>query len=197
LVAEDEEGRLTGDLSSRDADEAGTRRDVEHVEGRLADGRQSEAVSNLELDRVIARPIEACCREVHALARGLESSVFAEKPGRSLIAGLAGLILIPLIAILLLITVIGFPLAFITLALYVIALLLSGVFASWLAGGWLLERFGRPEASRWVRIVVGTLAVSVCVSLPWIGGLVWFAILISDLGALLLERRDFMLKHAH
>lgn len=125
------------------------------------------------------------------------ASIFAEKPGRSLIAGLAGLILIPLIAILLLITVIGFPLAFITFALYVIALLLSGVFASWLVGGWLLVRFGRPDASRWVRIVVGTLAVSFCVSLPWIGGLVWFAILISGLGALLLERRDFMLKHAH
>jgi len=125
------------------------------------------------------------------------ATTFAAKPGRALIVGLLGLILIPLIALLLLITVIGLPLAFITLALYVIALLLSGVFASWLAGGWLLDRFNRPAASRWTRIVVGSLAVSFSVSLPWVGGLFWLAVLVSGLGALLLERRDFMLNQAH
>jgi hypothetical protein len=46
----------------------------------------------------------------------------------------------------LLITVVGIPLAFILLALYVIALLLSGVFVAYLVGGWLLDRFNRPQS---------------------------------------------------
>src|SRR5262245_4151752 len=124
------------------------------------------------------------------------TTMITEKPGRALIAGLAGLVLIPIIALLLLITLIGLPLAFITLALYVIALLLSGVFASWMVGGWLLKRYGRPDASRWARIIVGALAVSFCASLPWIGGLFWLAVLASGLGALLLERSDFIQKQA-
>jgi hypothetical protein len=124
------------------------------------------------------------------------TTMIAEKPGISLIAGVAGLILIPLIGVLFLITVIGIPLAFITLALYLIALLLSGVFASWLVGGWLLKRFNRPDASRWARIVVGALVVSFCASLPWIGGLVLLVVLVAGLGALLLERRDFLLRRA-
>jgi hypothetical protein len=124
------------------------------------------------------------------------TTMIAEQPGSTLIAGLLGLILIPLIALLLLITVIGIPLAFITFALYLIALILSGVFASWMVGGWLLQRISRPEASRWLRIVVGALAVSFCVSLPWIGGLVCLAVLVTGLGALLLEGRNLMLEQA-
>jgi hypothetical protein len=124
------------------------------------------------------------------------ATMITEKPGRALIAGLIGLVLIPVIALLLLITVIGLPLAFITLALYMIALLMSGVFASWMVGGWLIKRYGRPDASRWARIVVGALAVSFCASLPWIGGLFWLAVLALGLGALLLERSYFTQKQA-
>jgi hypothetical protein len=117
------------------------------------------------------------------------AALFTNKPGETLLTGLAGLILIPVAVVLLLITVIGIPLAFIVLALFVAALLLSGVFAAWFAGGWLLERLKRPQASRWARIIVGALAVSLLVALPLVGVLCGLFVLLAGLGALLRERR--------
>lgn len=116
-------------------------------------------------------------------------TAFTNQPGATFLSGFAGLILIPLIVVFLLASVIGIPLAFIVMALYAVALLLSGVFAAWFVGGWLLVQFNRPQASRWLRIIVGALAVSLLVSLPLIGGLFGLCILLAGLGALLLERR--------
>lgn len=116
-------------------------------------------------------------------------TTFTNQPGATFLSGLAGLILIPLIVVLLLASIIGIPLAFMVLALYAVALLLSGVFAAWFVGGWLLSQFNRPQPTRWVRIIVGALVVSLLVSLPWIGGLFGLCILLAGLGALLLERR--------
>jgi hypothetical protein len=122
------------------------------------------------------------------------SAMITGKPWSSILAGLAGLLLAPLAIILLLITVVGIPLAFILLALYVIALLLSGVFVAYLVGGWLLDRFSRPQSSPYLRMALGALAVGVCVSLPWIGWLVQLLILLIGFGALMLDRRDFALR---
>jgi hypothetical protein len=122
------------------------------------------------------------------------SAMITGKPWSSILAGLAGLLLAPLAIILLLITVVGIPLAFILLALYVIALLLSGVFVAYLVGGWLLDRFNRPQSSPYLRMAFGALAVGVCVSLPWIGWLVQLLILLIGFGALMLDRRDFALR---
>jgi hypothetical protein len=114
----------------------------------------------------------------------------ARQPGYAMLAGLAGLILIPLICVLLAITVIGIPLAIVLFALYCVALLLSGVFVSYLVGGWLLGRLKRPETSPYARLAVGALVVAFFASLPWIGWVVQLLVLMIGLGALLLERRD-------
>ncbi|HKQ76875.1 MAG TPA: hypothetical protein VJ810_24480 [Blastocatellia bacterium] len=114
----------------------------------------------------------------------------ARQPGYAMLAGLAGLILIPLICVLLAITVIGVPLAIVLFALYCAALLLSGVFVSYLVGGWLLRRLKRPETSLYVRLAVGALVVAFFALLPWIGWVVQALVLMIGLGALLLERRD-------
>lgn len=114
----------------------------------------------------------------------------SERPGASALAGLLGLLLAPIIAGLLFVTVIGIPLAVILLALYVIAILLSGVFVAYLAGGWLLDRSHRRDASPWMRMAAGALIVSLFISLPWIGGIAQLIVLLIGLGALVLERRD-------
>jgi len=112
------------------------------------------------------------------------------KPGPSLLTGLLGLILIPLICLVLVITIIGIPLAVVVIALYAVALLLSGVFVSYQVGGWLLRRLKRPDVSPYARLAIGALAVALLASLPWIGWLFQLLILMVGLGALLLERRD-------
>lgn len=117
------------------------------------------------------------------------TTIFTSQPGPTLLVGLVGLVLIPLMMLLLCATVIGIPLAFIVLALYVVALLLSGVLAAWFVGGWLFDQFQQPNAARWLRMIVGAFVVSVLVSLPLLGALFGLLIVLAGLGALLLERR--------
>jgi hypothetical protein len=110
--------------------------------------------------------------------------------GYSLLAGLAGLILIPLVCVLLAVTVIGIPLAIVLFALYCVALSLSGVFVSYLIGGGLRGRLKRLETSPYARLTIGALVVSFFASLPWVGWIVQALVLIIGLGALILERKD-------
>jgi cytoskeletal protein CcmA (bactofilin family) len=113
-----------------------------------------------------------------------------QQPGYAMLAGLLGMILIPLICVLLAITIIGIPLAIVLFALYCVALLLSGVFVSYLIGGWLLGRLNRPETSPYARLAAGALVVAFFTSLPWVGGVVQLLVLIIGLGALILEGKD-------
>jgi hypothetical protein len=114
----------------------------------------------------------------------------ARRPGVSLLAGIIGLILIPLICGLLAVTIIGIPLAIVLIALYGVALLLSGVFVSYLIGGWLLGRLRRPETSPYARFATGALVFAFFASLPWVGWLVQLLALMIGFGALILERRE-------
>jgi hypothetical protein len=95
---------------------------------------------------------------------------------------------------LLLVIVIGIPLALILLALFVVALLLSGVFVSYLVGGWLLDWLKRPQSTPYMRMAVGAVAVAICMSLPWIGWLVQLLVLLVGFGAIVLDQRDFALR---
>jgi hypothetical protein len=110
--------------------------------------------------------------------------------GYSLLAGIIGLIVIPLVCLLLAVTVIGIPLALVLFALYCVALSLSGVFVSYLVGGWLLGRLRQTETSPYARLATGALVVSFLASLPWIGWVVQILVLMIGFGALILERKD-------
>jgi hypothetical protein len=110
--------------------------------------------------------------------------------GYSLLAGIIGLIVVPLVCVLLALTIIGIPLAFVLFALYCIALALSCVFVSYVVGGWLLGRLRRTDTSPYVRLAAGALVVAFFVSLPWVGWIVQLFVLVIGLGALILERKD-------
>ena len=114
----------------------------------------------------------------------------ARRPGYALLAGIIGLIVIPLICVLLAVTVIGIPLAIVLFALYGVALLLSFVFVSYLIGGWLLGRLRRTETSPYARLAAGALVVAFFASLPWVGWIIQLLALVIGLGALMLERKD-------
>jgi hypothetical protein len=110
--------------------------------------------------------------------------------GASLLAGIAALLLIPLLVVLLAASVVGIPLAVVVFAIYGAVLLLSGVFVSLRIGAWATARFGRRDASRFARLAVGALLLSFVAALPWIGWVAWLAVPVLGLGALLLERRE-------
>lgn len=113
---------------------------------------------------------------------GRASAAIRERPGASTLAGLIGLLLTPIIIGLLLITVIGIPLALILLALYGVAILMSDVLVAYRLGGWLPRGTSRP----WLQMLLGVLIVSFLVSLPWAGWLAQSIALVIGFGALAL-----------
>ena len=107
------------------------------------------------------------------------------RAGASILSGLAAIVLIPLAIALLAVTVIGFPLAVVLTAIYILALAMSSVLVSYRAGEWLLHRLWR---SRWAFMVLGVIIVSLGMSLPSIGWAIALLVLVTGVGALMLER---------
>lgn len=119
---------------------------------------------------------------------GRVADVMRARAGASLLIGLALLVAVPIAALILAVTVIGIPLAVVMGALYVVVILLASVFVSYRVGEWLLQRLNRPHASRWARMALGALVVSLGITLPIVGWVILLAVLIEGVGALVLER---------
>ncbi len=118
------------------------------------------------------------------------ADVMKARVGASMLTGLVALVLMPLAIILLAATVVGIPLAAVLLALYFVVLAASGVFVSYEAGSWMLNRIGRPAAQPWQRLATGAAIVALAISLPVVGWLLAMLIVILGVGALFLERRE-------
>jgi len=121
------------------------------------------------------------------------STTLSARPGMSLLIGFAALVCVPVAAVLLLITVIGIPLALLTLALYSALLIVGYTMTGIGVGDWTLRRFRSADASRggW-RIgaaVVALLVIALLARVPVVGGLLTFAVLIAGVGALALQFR--------
>lgn len=97
--------------------------------------------------------------------------LISREPGLTLLVGLAGLVLIPFVAILAMITVIGAPLGLAILlmvwpAAAVIGYLVAGI---WI-GEWLLYRGDRPRPQRpYLAAVAGLLVLQIISIVPFVG----------------------------
>jgi len=107
------------------------------------------------------------------------------RAGASILSGIIALLLIPFAVALLAVTVIGFPLAVVLMALYILVLAMSSVFVSYRTGEWLLHRLW---SSRWAFMVLGVIVVSLGMSLPAVGWAIAALVLVTGVGALVLER---------
>jgi hypothetical protein len=105
--------------------------------------------------------------------------------GASILSGIAAIVIIPLAVAMLAVTVIGFPLAVVLTAIYILVLALSSVFVSYRAGEWVLHRIW---SSRWAFMILGVAIVSLGMSLPNFGWAIGLFVLITGVGALVLER---------
>jgi hypothetical protein len=104
-------------------------------------------------------------------------------PWGSLLTGLVGLFILPPLALMLMVTVLGIPLALILLAAYGALLFLSPIFpAIWL--GRLAWR--RPAGSLYVALLIGLGLLTLIRLVPLLGGLVLFLAIVLGLGALTL-----------
>jgi hypothetical protein len=109
----------------------------------------------------------------------------------SLLIGFIALICVPVLAILFWITIIGVPLGLLTIALYLMLLVVGYVSTGISIGDWLLARVKSDQSNstmwRIGSAVVGVLIVSMLARIPWVGGWVVLAALLLGLGALTLQ----------
>jgi len=110
------------------------------------------------------------------------------RPGWSLLWGFIALVCVPVAALILLISIIGIPLALLTLLLYGVLLLVGYVASGVALGQWSLARFKAGAAARkgW-RIASAVAAVFVLAllgSVPYVGGFVALAAVLAGIGAI-------------
>ncbi|MBU2219671.1 polymer-forming cytoskeletal protein [Patescibacteria group bacterium] len=109
------------------------------------------------------------------------------KIGSSLGWGILALLLTPIIAIILLITIIGMPLAFILLALWLIALYTSKILVGILVGKSLLNNYWpKKKDSLILAMIIGIIIAHLIFSLPIIGRFVYLLAMLWGLGGILM-----------
>jgi cytoskeletal protein CcmA (bactofilin family) len=120
--------------------------------------------------------------------------------GWSLLVGFLALVAVPAAIVVLLVTVIGIPLALLALLGY-FALLLLGYVAAGIALGdaslnrWLAARAAH-KGWRALFAALGVLAIGLLALIPWLGGLIAFLALLAGMGALLLQLKPRAAKGA-
>ena len=109
-----------------------------------------------------------------------------EHPAATLISGILAFTAIPVAAVLLMVTIIGIPLALVALMAYGILLLVGYVWLAVVVGGMLLDRV-KPQVAavaawRVLAAVVAVLVIALVAQVPYIGGLARLAALVLGIG---------------
>jgi hypothetical protein len=109
--------------------------------------------------------------------------------------GLLTLIVAPIMAMVLLMTMIGWRVALVVFLFYMLMLLLTTPIAMFIFGGQLMQKLHtKNQPNMWLDLIVGVLVVSIFTALPYIGwalGVIFFfAFSLPTLGAMLFWWRD-------
>ena len=118
-----------------------------------------------------------------------------KKAGPSIGWGLVYLILTPIIAVLLAITIIGLPLAVILILIFLIALYLSKVLAAFTLGLFLANQMSADKKYKGQLIwpfVFGLLALVVLGSIPLLGWLFKIILILWAFGALVAVKKEYL-----
>jgi cytoskeletal protein CcmA (bactofilin family) len=108
--------------------------------------------------------------------------------GWSLLSGFLALVAVPPAIVILLVTVIGIPLALLAVLLY-LALILAGYVGAGIALGNAVLRRWQGGWRRALAAALGVLVVSLLALVPWLGALVVFVALITGMGAILVSMK--------
>ncbi len=121
------------------------------------------------------------------------TATMRSRPGASLLVGFAALACVPVAVVILLVTIVGIPLALIAVGLYLALLVVGYASTGIVLGDWVLARARAAAAAElWWRVgaaMLATLAIALVARLPYLGGVVMLAALVLGIGALLLQAR--------
>ena len=115
-------------------------------------------------------------------------------PLRNLLWGLVFLIITPILAVLLLITIIGIPLSLIIFIIYIIILYISSIFIGLWIGQYILKRLKMETRFKVLTMAFGILIVLIGINLPFIGIFIHLVVLLLGLGAFVLTEYDIYRK---
>lgn len=96
--------------------------------------------------------------------------------------GLVGLIVIPIMAIILLCTVVGVELGVVAILVYIIALLIAMVFASMCVGNLLLTKLFKAKDNAYLSITIGVIVLKLLELIPYVGGFIGLMAFLYGLG---------------
>lgn len=116
-----------------------------------------------------------------AVTKG-SAAMIVKKPVPSLGIGALIVFVAPIAALILLITVIGIPVSFLSMLLYVVLLYLSRVFAGYFLADLAFEKFG-VELHPVLKALIGVLVLALIFKIPFIGWLIHLAAVIFGSGA--------------
>lgn len=110
-------------------------------------------------------------------------------------AGLAALIMTPVVAVMLMVTIVGIPLAAVIMLLWTVGLFVSFAYSGYSLGAWLVERtMWKPRWPRALALLIGLVMLSILMLIPIIGGLFGFLTLIWGLGGVVLMLNEYFKK---
>ncbi|MBX5492358.1 MAG: polymer-forming cytoskeletal protein [Chloroflexi bacterium] len=135
---------------------------------------------------------------VHFLPRFASSTAAQVRhhPLSSFGIGLLVLFLVPVVALLVAITLIGLPLSLLAVAAYLVALYLGQLLLGLAIGAGLVEAVRRRgDPTRTIRlewlVILGLVVLYIATHLPWIGGLATFVALCIGTGAVVRQLSDY------
>jgi cytoskeletal protein CcmA (bactofilin family) len=130
------------------------------------------------------------------------AQVVRERPAWAAGIGFIVLICTPVAALVLLMTIVGAPLALLLVPVYLVLLLIGYVSAGIALGDWVLARWSAapgtaaaPKGKRALAVALAVLAVALAAKVPWVGGWIAFAALLLGLGALAMHLRTVAAQH--
>ncbi len=113
----------------------------------------------------------------------------------SIISGITGLIIIPIVSILMIITIIGIPISLMILALYIMGLYISKIFIGITLGQYILKISGRKKQTKYLCLIVGLVALELLFMIPFISCLAKLIALVLGFGALIIARYEILIKN--
>ncbi len=118
------------------------------------------------------------------------ASVIGEKPVQSFGLGILALIFVPVLFILLLITLVGIPLAFLLLFGFIMLAYVSGIFVALFVGQKLLGMINK-KANLYISFIIGLLVYNLVSFIPFVGWLVALVGFFVGIGAVLITKKRY------
>ncbi len=118
------------------------------------------------------------------------STLILTQPGTALLVGLGVVIFTPILAIILMITLIGFPIALITLFAYAVTIYLSKIFAAMAIGAY-VSKTGKFKTSPFWTFTLGLALYYVLGFIPIVGWLLKLLVLFAGVGAFVIQKKYY------